>query len=541
MVKQSTPDISLESVDALMLAGDIDATLAALDELRQLVGAGAPALAWRTGVVHYLLRGSPREALAGMQRADLGAEQTTDEAILLGWLASAHWALGDMAACADHAVRAGAAAERCDDDRARAAAHVALGLQAMLAGDRIAYAAHHTKALRFASSAGDIIQQIRIRMNQASHHAEEAQFDDALTALGIAVRLAESSGNEVLLAVALSNEGDAMNALGRLAEAEKRFRRSIEICQRMESAKICFGLLGLGDVLRRRGQHALARAAYEEVGPLAEQHGQIQVLVAALAGMSDILADTDSATAVELATRARAEAVGPFMTVATLALARATLAGGDREAAARLADQAQAQARTHRDRVGVARALEMQAQTCDEWERAGRHLAEARAIWTDIGAGIDADRVMLALARLPVVTSETYIDANLAAERLAAAGLPTAALHRAGDPSSRASIRTLGRFEVMVAGKVMPPAAWQSRKARDLLRLLVARRGRPATREELTELLWADEPVSGTDRRGHRLAVALSIIRGVVDSAGSAADSVVLADGGSHAGIRGGA
>lgn len=535
MVEPSTPDTDLQAVDILMLSGDIDGALALLDELRQVAGAGDPAVAWRTGVVHYLLRGSPREALAGMRRADLGDERSADEAMLLAWLASAHWALGDMAACAEHAVRAGAAAERCDDDRARAAAHVSLGLRAMLAGDRIANAAHHAKALRFAASAGDVIQQIRVRMNQASHYMEEAQFDDALTDLGIAVRLADTSGNQVLLAVALTNEGDALNALGRLAEAEKRFRRSIEICQRMESGKICFALLGLGDVLRRRGQHALARAAYEEVVPLAEQHGQVQILVQALAGLSDVLAETDSAAAVELATRARAEAIGPFLTAATLALARAVLAGGDREAAAGLAEQAQALARTHRDRVGVARALEMQAETCDGWERAGRHLAEARAIWTDVGAGFDADRVMVALARLPMVTSETYIDANLAAERLVAAGLPTAALHRAGDPTSRASIRTLGRFEVMVAGKVIPPAAWQSRKARDLLRLLVARRGRPATREELTELLWADEPVAGTDRRGHRLAVALSIIRGVLDGTRSAADSVVLTDDGSVA------
>jgi hypothetical protein len=35
-------------------------------------------------------------------------------------------------------------------------------------------------------------------------------------------------------------------------------------------------------------------------------------------------------------------------------------------------------------------------------------------------------------------------------------------------------IRTLGRFEVSLAGVPVPTSAWQFRKARDLLRILVA-------------------------------------------------------------------
>jgi DNA-binding SARP family transcriptional activator len=52
----------------------------------------------------------------------------------------------------------------------------------------------------------------------------------------------------------------------------------------------------------------------------------------------------------------------------------------------------------------------------------------------------------------------------------------------------------------------------KSRKARDLLRILVARRGRVVPRLELCELLWSDdEPL----RTAHRLSVLLSIVRTV--------------------------
>ncbi|MEU8085648.1 winged helix-turn-helix domain-containing protein [Micromonospora sp. NPDC049101] len=56
--------------------------------------------------------------------------------------------------------------------------------------------------------------------------------------------------------------------------------------------------------------------------------------------------------------------------------------------------------------------------------------------------------------------------------------------------------------------------AWQSRKARDLLRILAARRGRAVPREQLGEMLW---PAQDPDRVSHRLSVALSTLRGVLD------------------------
>jgi DNA-binding SARP family transcriptional activator len=78
----------------------------------------------------------------------------------------------------------------------------------------------------------------------------------------------------------------------------------------------------------------------------------------------------------------------------------------------------------------------------------------------------------------------------------------------------RVAIRSLGVFAVQRGDEVVPAGAWQSRKARDLLKLLVTRRGRPATREALIEALWPEQDPSRTT---NRLSVALSTARAVLD------------------------
>lgn len=72
-------------------------------------------------------------------------------------------------------------------------------------------------------------------------------------------------------------------------------------------------------------------------------------------------------------------------------------------------------------------------------------------------------------------------------------------------------IRTMGAFEVI---RDRASVEWPSKKARDLLKLLVARRGRPTARELLMESLWPDDDPG---KCGNRLSVALSTIRTVLD------------------------
>jgi DNA-binding SARP family transcriptional activator len=82
------------------------------------------------------------------------------------------------------------------------------------------------------------------------------------------------------------------------------------------------------------------------------------------------------------------------------------------------------------------------------------------------------------------------------------------------EPAGSVAIRALGGFRVFRAGMPVPLREWQSRKARDLLKLLVSRLGRPAPREWLLEALWPDEDPC---RTRPRLSVALSTVRVVLD------------------------
>jgi DNA-binding SARP family transcriptional activator len=156
-------------------------------------------------------------------------------------------------------------------------------------------------------------------------------------------------------------------------------------------------------------------------------------------------------------------------------------------------------------------------------------LETAVELWHELGDPIAAARAELVLA----VWQD---DGELAARRrdeLARRGVRPdtgiAALSHAGEPrSAEIEIATLGRFAVLRAGQPIPLAAWQSRKARDLLKLLAARRGRAITRDAAAEALWPNEdprPLS------NRLSVALSTLRKVLDpERDHAPDHFVAAD-----------
>ena len=88
-------------------------------------------------------------------------------------------------------------------------------------------------------------------------------------------------------------------------------------------------------------------------------------------------------------------------------------------------------------------------------------------------------------------------------------------LRLAAEPVPRSvAIRTLGRFEVVRDGEPIPLASWQSKKSRDALKMLIARRGRPVHRETLIDLLWPDSSVAES---GSRLSVVLSRARAALD------------------------
>jgi DNA-binding SARP family transcriptional activator len=141
---------------------------------------------------------------------------------------------------------------------------------------------------------------------------------------------------------------------------------------------------------------------------------------------------------------------------------------------------------------------------------------QASRLWHDLGNPIGQARADLVLAR---TTTGKRRDALIAgAERMlqdaGAWGALADARRELGDGrSSSIAIATLGGFRVTRDGESVDVGEWGSRKARDLVKFLVARRGAPVVRDEVTELLWPDD----ADRSARRLSVLLSTVRTVFD------------------------
>ncbi|WP_155370822.1 BTAD domain-containing putative transcriptional regulator [Catellatospora vulcania] len=499
--------------EALAVTGRLDEALACLTPLLADRASIEPGLAWRLGLAYYA-RAEHRAAFDVLGRGRLDRADTVDEALLLSWTATVHWSVGDRDACRDHAERARHAAAATGDDRALAAAHVALALHAVLTGDRASNIEQYAIALAHAEAARDAVQAARIRSNRLSQLLEEARYPQALTESAEAVAAAEASGNATALTVALVNRSEALARLGRLDEAERCGERALAISQRAGSGKTAYALTILGDVRARRGQRSLARAAYEEAVRAADTDGMQQCFVPALAGLACLVAYDDPATARRHAETAASRANGPLATRALLAVGWAAIAAGDGLAAAAAADRAEDSARLHRDRAGLAEALELRADTSDRPSARRTALTEAARTWRATGARLDADRVACRLGQLPGASDEEQLASRVARASLEAAGVLPAA---AGDPSAarapHVAVRVLGRFEVLI--DEAPGPAWRSRKAQDLLRILVARRGRRVAREELAGLLWPDD--DDHQAVAHRLSVALSTLRSVLD------------------------
>jgi DNA-binding SARP family transcriptional activator len=159
-------------------------------------------------------------------------------------------------------------------------------------------------------------------------------------------------------------------------------------------------------------------------------------------------------------------------------------------------------------------------------------LDEAIGIWRDLRYPINLARAELTRANAAGSVGE--VDALSARMRLMGArGTLTARLRQItatvrSAPVAGVAIRCLGGFQVFRAGVPVPIVEWQSKKARDLLKLLVVKRGRPIPREVLAEVLWPD---AAPGLIGNRLSVVLATVRSVLDPQRTlAADHYVIGD-----------
>ncbi len=475
----------------------------------------APALSWRVGLIAFA-RGEFAEVQALTRRTRLDREDTFDETRVLALSASAYRMTGDLVGLRKVALRARAAARRCGDPRAWTSVHHAFALLAAAEGDGRQADAHCTDALRSAEASDDLLQLMWIRACQAFHQFEMGAPRQALADSQIVLSLSERCEDPFLVAYALTTLGRACGRLGMLEAAAGNFATAIDLFKRLGSRFLAWPLCGLGDLHRTRGQLVRARAAYEEALTLAEPCHDVFGLSSALIGLARIAAADDLERARERADRAVGLGEGLREVPAFLTLGWVELMGGDQQGASADAERAAVAARRRHDNPGLAEAITLGVLASRDPAVDTTPLREAIDIWQETGCLLEeaAARVVAGRIGAPI----PRIDADLADRMLRDHGVDVESRRAAGPlgvlvrSAPAVSIQTLGVFQVIRDWVPVPNTAWKSKKVRDLLKILIARR-RPTPRDQLMELLWpeADPAVAG-----NRLSVLLSTVRDVL-------------------------
>jgi ATP/maltotriose-dependent transcriptional regulator MalT/DNA-binding SARP family transcriptional activator len=475
-----------------------------------------PALAWRLGMIAYN-QGEYQQVFDLRDRTRPRDGDTADEARLLALVAAARRMVGDYASCRTEVQRAVMIAQRCADPSAMAACHTVLSALAAAEGDRRQADAHAASALTSAEAAGDLLQALRVRVQHASILGELGLAREALVKAEEAIELGERYGDVLLVAQARTTHATACARLGILGPALTDFGAARDTFQRLGSRLLAWPLCGLGDMHRMRGQLARARAAYEEALALAEPCHDVLGMGSALVGLARVRAVDDPAEALWLAERAIGLGEGMRQVQALLTRGWVAAVTGDWDRATEDAALAATAARRRRDDPGLAEALLLGAMCSPDPNQRDRAITEAISIWQEIGYRVDEAATLLVASR--VGTPSPGLGAAFAVETLQAQGVELGAPRPAGPlavlarSASSVSIRVLGAFQVIRNGVPVPRGAWRSRKARQLLKIVVARGGRPVPREQLMELLWPD---ADPTRAGNRLSVLLSALRDVL-------------------------
>jgi ATP/maltotriose-dependent transcriptional regulator MalT/DNA-binding SARP family transcriptional activator len=493
-----------------------------------------PALAWRMGQLHDLT-GQPNLALELFRRTTFGDAATLDEVRLLSlavrWLRQT----GQREQARSLATRMVAAAQRCGGRTAQAWSHRAQGLLAAYDGDRVAGEMHYGQALEKARDADDEMLRLTVRAERAWFIAEEGDPAEAMREIDEVMRLSRQIGMTSHEPFCLDVRARAAARLGRFDEALADVARSQEMRRGQGvSQDILYGLLVLGEVHFRRGEPWQAQAFLDEALAMASDRGYcLPVQVIVLATLARVRAADDIGVARTLAEQAvhLSAEVSWGQVPALLAHGWVALLAGDRVMARTDATEARTLAGRRRDRAGLADALQLAAVSAGEGQEATGLLAEAIALWRTVGDPVGEASAVLTSARLMgLVQERTTIDAE--AELIEhgvrydsrTAGVLGASLPR----RPRLAVHTLGMFQVLRDGVPVPVREWQSKKARDLLKILIAHRGRPVARPRLAELLWPDV---NSDRIGNRLSVQLSTLRAVLTVNHGASDiEPVVAD-----------
>ncbi|WP_370325503.1 BTAD domain-containing putative transcriptional regulator [Euzebya sp.] len=521
-ISRRTPELEVVIADAHLIRNE---WTEALDCLRR-AGAGSDALpapvAWRLGLLLYLRWQIP-EALAVFDAAAPIDPDDWEAGILRGGEAFARLLVGQHDAARDCASVALDIGARTQNPYVLCAAHTAMHALCSSEGDRTTAERHHRDARDYAQRYGAVLMEVRLASNHMSALVEQGRYAEAIAEAETCLPPADRAGHAASRLLVMTNLAEAHRRSGDLAAAEHHATEAIEIGRRGGIGLGVYPGIVLADVHRDRGDIEQACGRYAEAARAARSTGDAQAVVLALSGAARVTVDASAAHG--YAGEAVVAATGTLRLPARLARAWTALRLG--QVAEARADARWVLAEARRSGVTWAQAEAEEALAAlaeDPGERDDR-LAAAAAVHDRTGAALDALRVAHARAR---------IAGDLVAVQAAATGRRAAGVHDRvvevagldqvlaglldadGEAADDAAVRvfTFGGFALHRDGAPVATSDWGSRKPRDLLQILIARRGQRVARGVLLETLW---PGEDPDRVGNRLSVALSTLRGVLD------------------------
>lgn len=484
------------------------------------------ALSWRAALVAFA-QAEYTHVLELCARTELTGAKPRDEARMLALAASAQRMVGDYAAGRASLDRAAVSARVARDPSTDIAVLTARGLLDAAEGDRWSAQEALSRAVAIAERTGNRHSRLELSVHRAWQLMEEGWPEQALTEADTALARAGTVRTPAAVAHALHVRGMARTQLADLDLAAADLEQAYTIFSEIGSRQAAWALGGLADLHRLRGRLARARAGYEAALSLAEPAGDVLGTGSALIGLARTLATEDPTRAADLAERAVSLGERFLHVPALLTRGWVALGRGDRSGACSAADEAAKAARAWQYEPGLAEALVLGAVAARR--PVDSTLMEAIAILREREFRLKTCQTRMVAAQL----FGSVTDSDAAAEELRQIGIgpgPHAAglLAAAAQSAPAVEIHTFGAFQVLRDRTAIPKAQWRSKKARDLLKILVCRR-RPVPRDQLMELLW---PESDPARSGNRLSVLISNLRDVLGPEASTERDLVATDGG---------
>ncbi len=194
------------------------------------------------------------------------------------------------------------------------------------------------------------------------------------------------------------------------------------------------------------------------------------------------------------------------------------------------AEEARTAATMAKRRAAAAEAVELLGLVTSDPNAAAALLDDAAGYYRDVGDRAGEARVRVVAAAIPgsrETRSTRFEEDTLRRYGVRLEAGVADALTVVANRAPLIAVHSLGGFRVVRGGVEVPAKEWQSKKARDLLKILISHRGVPVPRSRLMELLWPNQsPATG----GNRLSVLLSTLRRVLDPDRRAQHPPLVAD-----------